>query len=95
MKFHMGELVRDLISGLEGYVVAECQYATGCTHYGIQPPGVNDKREPYEWQYIDETRLVRVADAPPIVFQERALPDVTSGPVPDPPCGAMPRPPQR
>jgi hypothetical protein len=57
-KFSLGETLREIITGLEGVVMARAEYFTGCIHYAIQPKKLTDKNEMADWAWIDEKRLV-------------------------------------
>ena len=52
----LGSRVREIISGLEGIVVARSQYLTGCNGYGIQPGLDKDGKVP-DATWFDENRL--------------------------------------
>ena len=69
-KFELGEIIKDVVTGIEGAVMVRSQYATGCVHYGICPTGVSDNKDP-NWIWYDETRFIKTKKKG-IVFQERA-----------------------
>ena len=59
-KFAMNQVVKDVISGFQGVILARVEYATGCKHYGIAPQSVNKDGKISEWEYLDESRLMAV-----------------------------------
>lgn len=52
--FDMGDEVKDVVSGYQGFVVGRFEYMTGCNHYGVEAKA-KDGKMPYE--SIDEQRL--------------------------------------
>lgn len=52
--FDMGDHVKDVVSGFDGFVVGRFEYMTGCNHYGVEAKA-KDGKLPYE--SIDEQRL--------------------------------------
>ncbi len=59
-KFNMKDILKDSISGFEGVVVAITKFATGCVHYGLALRNLKADGTLYEWQWLDESNLVRV-----------------------------------
>lgn len=53
----LGDLVRDIITGYDGVVVAKTSWLTGCDRFGVQSRDLKDGKliEP-EW--FDDTRLL-------------------------------------
>lgn len=81
MKFELGETLRDKITFFQGVALARTEYFTGCDHYGLCSRELKDN-VPMDWQWFDETRLVRVESAAKIEREERKP---TSGPQPHAP----------
>lgn len=74
--FNMGDRVKDVVSGLEGVVIARFEYWTGCNHYGIEGPAKEGSRVGYE--SLDEQRLELIkANAVQLVrtYSDPASPD--------------------
>jgi len=61
-KFGLGDLVRELVSGFEGVIMAITAYHTGCTHYGILQKALTDKGKIPEWEWVDESLLTLVEE---------------------------------
>lgn len=57
MKFQMGEYVKDIITGLEGFVMGYTVYHTGCTHYGILRSKLKEDGDIPDWVWLDSSRL--------------------------------------
>lgn len=81
MKFEMGEVVKDRVTGFKGVILAQSLYFTGCRHYGLCAQGLKDER-PIPWEWFDETRLVKVKGAKKVVMKPR---EERSGPHPNAP----------
>jgi len=81
VKFELGEVLKDKISGFQGVAMARCEYFTDCIHYGLCSQTMQNGK-PMEWEYFDETRLVRVKGAKKIEKETRVP---TSGIYPNPP----------
>ncbi|HDZ15335.1 hypothetical protein LCGC14_2159960 [marine sediment metagenome] len=82
MKFELGELLEDKITGFKGTVMVRAEYFTGCTHYGLQCNELRDGKM-VDWEWIDSGRLMRVAGADKINFTENIR--STGGPHPNGP----------
>ncbi len=80
-KFELGEVLKDTISGFEGVAMARTQYHTGCNHYGLAPQKLTKEGKLPEWEFFDESRLVRARKKKVILDQEKP----TSGAFPNPP----------
>ena len=80
-KFELGDILQDNVTGFKGACLARTEYFTECTHYGLQSQELKDGK-PIEWEWFDETRLIKVEGAKPI-FKEKRQP--TSGPHPSAP----------
>ena len=59
-KFGQGVRVKDIISGYEGVVTGMSSWITGCNQYSVSP-GLDDKGEFRDNQWLDEDRL-RIVD---------------------------------
>lgn len=81
-KFNNGDVLVDVVTGLEGVVMVVAFYSTGCIHYGLQPRGLKESGEPKEWTWLDESRLSRKEEQA-VKFQ--VAPGRTSGPMPQGP----------
>jgi hypothetical protein len=84
MKVELGSKVRDMITGLEGVVMARTEYLTGCAHIAIMPQKLTDKGEIPEYQWIDETRAEILSDNA-VKLKEPAKKDSLGGPEPNAP----------
>lgn len=62
-----GQRVREIVTGLEGVVVAVATHLTGCDTVGIHP-GLDKDRKPMDVQWFDYTRLA--------VIEERSIMDI-------------------
>lgn len=56
-KFANGDLLKDVVTGLEGIVMVVAFYSTGCIHYGLQPRKMTEKNDTPDWSWLDESRL--------------------------------------
>ena len=56
-KYNNGDLLKDKITGLDGIVMVVAHYATGCIHYGLQSRKLQKDGTPYEWNWLDQSRL--------------------------------------
>ena len=81
MRFELGEVVKDNVTGFEGVVLARTEYFTGCNHYGLSSQTLKDGK-PLEWEWLDETRLVKVEGVERVLQESRSK---TSGPHPNAP----------
>jgi len=55
-KIKLGDMVRDVISGLEGTATERTEYLNGCIQITVQAPYVKDKTEIPAWK-IDIQQL--------------------------------------
>ena len=83
MKFELGEILIDKVTGFKGVAMGRTEYFTDCTHYGLLSQELKDGK-PVEWQWFDETRLVKVAGAR-IIKEPREAVVGTSGIFPNAP----------
>ena len=58
-KFKLGMVVKDVITGYEGMVVARTHRLNGCIRYGVQSREL-EERKPVDIQYLDEEQLFEV-----------------------------------
>lgn len=79
-KFELGETLKDKITGFKGVVMARAEYFTGCIHYGLCSQSLHDGK-PIDWEWIDESQLVKVRGAKSITGESKAS---TSGPFQNP-----------
>jgi len=77
-----GDYVKDQISKLEGYVVAECTYLHSCKHLGIQSKAVDGVIPPVQW--VDEPQVIMLRRDPPRMGMNRETGE-RGGPMPHPP----------
>lgn len=62
-KFKLGSLVKDMLSGFTGIIVARADYMTGCCRYGIASQKLDEKTgKPMEWVWFDENVLELVKE---------------------------------
>jgi len=80
MKFELGEILKDKITGFQGVAMARTEYFTDCTHYGLAAQKVKDDGTVQDWQWFDETRLVKIDGCERIEKEPRCNPQATSGP---------------
>ena len=84
-KFELGETLKDKITGFEGVVMGRSQYFTDCNHYGLLSRTLKDGI-PTDYQWFDETRVVRVENTEIVTKEERIdRKGATSGPFSNPP----------
>jgi hypothetical protein len=57
--FDLGVKVRDLVTGLEGIIIARLEHLNGCVHYAVKPKVGKDNKE-VEAHYIDSQQLEKV-----------------------------------
>lgn len=60
-KIKLGQTVKEIVTGIEGIVMARTEYYTGCVHVGIcprEPVKENGKISIPEWIWVDETRCI-------------------------------------
>jgi hypothetical protein len=81
-KYEMGEVLKDIVSGFEGVVMARSEYSTGCRHYGLCPQKLNEKGAIPGWEWLDESRLIRTKKKRVVLNPSIEDP---SGPAPNPP----------
>jgi hypothetical protein len=81
MEFELGEVLKDKVTGFQGVAMGRTEYFTDCSHYGLCSQSLKDGK-PMEWEWFDETRLVRVEGAEKVVKEPRTP---TSGPHPNAP----------
>lgn len=63
MKFALGSILRDSITGFTGTATSRVEYLTGCVQYGIVPKCGKDGKST-SVEYYDEQRLVFVKSGP-------------------------------
>jgi hypothetical protein len=56
MKFKLGEILKDRVTGFTGVVMGRTEYFTGCIHYGLQATKLKDGAI-VAWEWLDEQRL--------------------------------------
>ena len=54
---HLGDLVRDIVTGYEGIVIGITEYLNGCRRPIVQPTKLKEDGTPYEGQAFDEEQL--------------------------------------
>lgn len=81
MKFELGEIIKDKVTGFQGVAMARTEYFTDCAHYGLCSQTLEGGK-PLDWVWFDETRLVKVDEIPKIERESRTP---TSGAVPNAP----------
>lgn len=77
----LGETVKDLITGVEGIVMARTVYLTGCSHIGVQQKAKDDGSVP-DWYWTDERRFI-VLEVPVFSF-DNGIEEDLGGPAPNP-----------
>jgi hypothetical protein len=80
-KFDLRETLKDMVTEFEGVVMARTQYATDCNHYGLLSKKLDEKGNPKDYVWIDETRL-ESTKAKKMIFHLRKP---SSGPYPNAP----------
>jgi heat shock protein HspQ len=78
-KFQMGESLKEVVTGFEGVVMVISFYFTGCVHYGLLPRKLSKEGTERDYQWYDESRLVR-SGAKAVAFNRAE--EVRSGPMP-------------
>ena len=56
MKFELGEVLEDKVTGFNGVALGVTTYHTGCIHYGLCSQRLKDGK-PIDWEWFDEARL--------------------------------------
>lgn len=82
-KFDQGEVLKDKVTGFTGVVMGRSDYFTDCHHYGLCSQELKDGK-PIEWEWFDDTRLVRVEGKRKVEKELRSK-DTPSGPFPNAP----------
>ena len=54
--YEFGDELKCKVSGFKGIVMVRAEYATGCTHYGLQSRALKDG-QPQDWKWIDQSQL--------------------------------------
>lgn len=57
MKFALGQIVKEKITGFTGVIMARTEHITGCTQYGILPRTTDKDGQIPSWTWLDEDRL--------------------------------------
>lgn len=78
-KFANGDLLKDVVTGLEGVVMVVAFYSTGCIHYGLQQQKVNEDGSLPDWHWLDESRLSLTTNS---LVTFNTAEDGVSGPMP-------------
>ena len=60
MKFHLGDVLQDKITGFTGVAMGRTEYMTGCTHYGLLSRDLTKDGKITDYEWIDESRLSKV-----------------------------------
>ncbi|MFH1304496.1 MAG: hypothetical protein ABIK07_25870 [Planctomycetota bacterium] len=73
-----GSLVRDVVTGFEGVVIARDEWDTGCKRIGVQPKGLTEegKAKSMGWIDLQKVELIWKPGAD-------AIPDLLGGPCPE------------
>lgn len=82
IKYDMGEILKDIVTGFEGPVLGITLYATGCTHYGLSSQKVQEDGSISDWNWFDESRVISTERQ--IVLNPK-VPETPSGPEKNPP----------
>lgn len=69
-KFELGEVLKDNVTGFKGVALARTEYFTDCNHYGLCSQTLKDGK-PIEWEWLDETRLIKVKGSKKIIKEVR------------------------
>jgi len=69
-RFELGEVLKDKVTGFSGVVMVRAEYFTGCIHYGLCPQTLKEGKS-IDWEWIDESLLVKVEKAKKIAFAEK------------------------
>ena len=56
-KFECGDKVKDVVTGLQGVIMARIEYLTGCNQYAVTAQKLTKEGKRPDWEYIDENRL--------------------------------------
>lgn len=84
--YELGEVLKDIVTGYEGVVMARTDYLTGCNHYGLLKQKLGKEGKPEDWQWFDEKRLVKVPKKKKIELESRQNNEEgPGGPAPTPP----------
>lgn len=69
-KFENGDILKDNVTGFEGVVMVKAHYSSGKIEYGLQNQ-ILQNGIPSDWQWIDESRLVKKESSKSIGFNIR------------------------
>lgn len=85
-KFEIGDKLRHKIHGFEGIVMAYTFYSTGCIHYALASQDLDEKGEPKDWKWYDETKL-EILEKKTVEFDsyEQTTVERKGGPAPNAP----------
>lgn len=72
--FNLGNKVRDKFTGFEGWVHATAFYITGCDQCLVNQRTLDDKGQPKDGVWLDNTRLEIVAVGKPVETTPRGGP---------------------
>lgn len=61
LKFAMGDIVRDEITGFTGTITGFSTFITGCDQYLVNPEGDDPTKYP-DGKWLDDVRLVATGD---------------------------------
>jgi len=70
MKFELGEMLQDKVTGFKGVAISRAEYLTDSTSYGLCCRTLKDG-VPMEVQWFDKSRLERIANAEKMVLGMR------------------------
>ena len=73
---HLGNTVRDVITGFAGIAMSRIEYLTGCTQIGVCPR-IGADGKPIEWHYFDLQRLEYIDEG--VVLPAYGVPEINLG----------------
>ena len=79
-KFKLGAKVRDRISGIEGIVIGNTEWITGCNTINLKPQGLDPSGKPFESVGVDEPWLEEVKGGISLQVEKPADPKLRGGP---------------
>lgn len=69
-RINLGDRVRDVTTGIEGFAFGRSEYLTGCDHIGIKRDGTGSDGKPFDIHWCDEP-VVELTGKPRFVLPDR------------------------
>lgn len=79
-KYRLGEKVKDRITGLEGIVIGNTEWVTGCNTVTVKPQGIGTDGKTYESVGVDEPWLELIGEGISLEADKPTDPKKRGGP---------------